>query len=518
MEYYIYLLQIFGGGNPKIHEVIKAYGNARLAYEHISSGDMSHIPSNRHEYVRRASLERSKVIMDYCAGNNIGIVTIDDRNYPEQLKNIYNPPVLLFTAGDINCLQGKLAVSIVGPRKPFGNAIRLAENICYNLARSNIVLVSGFVLGIDRIAHNNSIRHSKPTVAVLACGITIDYPNNSFGLRKNIIDNGGLILSELLPDTPCNSDYFKFRNRIISGLSKGTVVIGGYNGSGSLITANHAFEQDREVFFTIPDDTLDKKYSRVIRFLRDGAHSVYDFYDIINEFYPTYRDIIDDTYLDKEQLTSFVMHEDVRETPPAEDEPTVCEAKEPEPAKKEDVRETAPAEGLPTVCKVKEPELAKKEEKKPLPKVKAADAPRFKITGVKDKEKEIDYFRVTPENVLKKRKKAGKPATLNDTAVKERIPIIAPIAEADNTDVSEAEPVTDKEEKQSGKIAEAAENASGAAEVLGIIANSDGVTLDTLLSACSLSFGELSEILADLEISGAVSCGAGGIYTVKKER
>lgn len=220
MEYYIYLLQIFGGGNPKIHEVIKAYGNARLAYEHISSGDMSHIPSNRHEYVRRASLERSKVIMDYCAGNNIGIVTIDDSNYPEQLKNIYNPPVLLFTAGDINCLQGKLAVSIVGPRKPFGNAIRLAENICYNLARSDIVLVSGFALGIDRIAHNNSIRHHKPTVAVLACGITIDYPNNSFGLRKNIIDNGGLILSELLPDTPCNSDYFKFRNRIISGLSR----------------------------------------------------------------------------------------------------------------------------------------------------------------------------------------------------------------------------------------------------------------------------------------------------------
>ena len=78
-----------------------------------------------------------------------------------------------------------------------------------------------------------------------------------------------------------------------------------------------------------------------------------------------------------------------------------------------------PAEDLPTVCEAKEPESAKKDEKKPLPKVKAADAPRFKITGVKDKEKEIDYFRVTPENVLKKRKKAGMPATLNDTAVKE---------------------------------------------------------------------------------------------------
>ncbi|MDE8719203.1 DNA-processing protein DprA, partial [[Eubacterium] siraeum] len=81
------------------------------------------------------------------------------------------------------------------------------------------------------------------------------------------------ILSELLPDTPCNSDYFKFRNRIISGLSKGTVVLGGYNGSGSLITANHAFEQDREVFFTIPDDTLDKKF--IVSYAEKPARALY---------------------------------------------------------------------------------------------------------------------------------------------------------------------------------------------------------------------------------------------------
>ena len=81
MEYYIYLLQIFGGGNPKIHEVIKAYGNARLAYEHISSGDMSHIPSNRHEYVRRASLERSKVIISALSQLTTGIIPNSLRIY-----------------------------------------------------------------------------------------------------------------------------------------------------------------------------------------------------------------------------------------------------------------------------------------------------------------------------------------------------------------------------------------------------------------------------------------------------
>lgn len=499
MEYYIYLLQIFGGGNPKIHEVINAYGNARNAYERISGGDMSHIPPNRHENVRRASLERSKVITDYCNKNGIGIITLDDKCYPDELKNIYNPLVLLFTAGNINCLKNKLAVSVVGPRKPSDNAIRLAENVCYNLARCDIVLVSGFAYGIDRIAHNNSIRHKKPTVAVLACGITVDYPSNSFGLRKEITDNGGLIVSELLPDTPCNPDYFKFRNRIISGLSKGTVIIGGHNGSGSLITANHAFEQDREVFFTIPEDTLDRQNSKVIRFLRDGAHPVYDFYDIVNEFYPTYRDRIDNTYLDKEQLTSFVIHEE-------SEEPSLVEKALPI-----EKQEKAIAE----IPEEKKPLLKAKE---PLPKTKASDAPRFKITSVTDKEKEIDYIKVTPESVLKKRKRAAKPAVPDKTLTEEQQMPVQHIAETLKQTQSEDKKEPDIKKEQSRQSESVTENTPKAAEVLGIIAKSDDVTLDNLLSTCDISFGELSEILADLEINGTISCGAGGIYKAEKEK
>ena len=494
MEYYIYLLQIFGGGNPKIHEVIKAYGNARNAYEHISGGDLSRIPSNRHENVRRASLERSNVIADYCLKNNIGIITLENTDYPEELKNIYNPPVLLFASGDTDCLKERLAVSVVGPRNPSANAIRLAENICYNLARCDIVLVSGFALGIDRIAHNNSIRHKKPTVAVLACGITVDYPKNSFGLREEITGNGGLVISELLPDTPCNPDYFRFRNRIISGLSKGTVVVGGYNGSGSLITANHAFEQDREVFFTIPEDTLDNINSRIIRFLRDGAHPVYDFYDIINEFYPTYRDRIDDTYLDKEQLTSFVIHENTEKPSPVDMSKTV--------------EKSGKSTGNKSLPKAKEP----------LPKAKASDAPRFKITSITDNEKEIDYFKVTPESVLKKRKRAAKSAPQSKTVTENKTMITASVAETvQESDRAEMK-VTEKSQKQNVQTDEISAPATKVAEILGVIAKSDGVTLDTLLSVCDISFGELSEILADLEISGTVSCGAGGIYRAEKAK
>ena len=492
MEYYIYLLQIFGGGNPKIHEVIRACGNARKAYERISGGDMSLIPSNRQDAARKATLERSKAIIDYCKENNIGIVTLDDVIYPDNLKNIFDPPVVLFVSGNIGCFDNKLAVAVVGPREPSAAAVRMAENICYNLARCDIVLVSGFAKGIDRIAHNNSIRHGKPTVAVLACGITVDYPKGSFGLRKEITDNGGAVISELLPDTPCNSDYFKFRNRIISGLSHGTAVVGSYNQSGSLLTANHAFEQDRELFFTVPEDTLDRRYSRVIRYLRDGAHPVFDFYDIINEFYPTYSNVIDDTYLDKAQLTSFVIHREKDECVPETKIVAV-----------EKNTETASA---PMV----------KNENILLKKVKAADAPRFKITSIADKEKEIDYFRVTPENVLKKRRKTTKQTTEIKPVAEIKGAEVQPLKSADPADMSAPIIADDVKAEQNGGTAANPENASAVAEILGIIVKSDGITLDGIMAVSDLSFGELSEILADLEISGAVACGAGGIYTVKK--
>ena len=478
MEYYLYLLQIFGGGNPKINEVINAYGSAKDAYRKINGGDMSLIPVKRLPNVKKASLEHSKMIIDYCRSNNIGIISIDDENYPIMLKNIFNPPVVLFTAGNISCLENRLSVSVVGPRESSDYAVRMAENICFNLAQCDVVLVSGFARGIDRIAHNNSIRNKKPTVAVLACGITVDYPKDSFGLRKEITDNGGAIISELLPDTQCNPDYFKFRNRIISGLTHGTVVIDSNNGSGSLITANHAFEQDRELFFTIPQDTLDNRRSRIVRYLRDGAHPVYDFYDIINEFYPSYSSLIDDTFLDKNQLTSFVtgreeVNNEIKELPVTDNKNDKTSSKTNDIAKK------------PT------------------------DTHRFRITSVTDKEKEIDYIKVTPENVLKKRKKS---TSKNRSQDKPQI-----IPADDPTKIEEVDDYIPAEVVIDSKPVESTINGK-AAELLGLISSYDGVTLDKLLSDTDMSFGELSEQLADLEIDGIITCEAGGIYTVKKER
>ncbi|MBR4305324.1 MAG: DNA-protecting protein DprA, partial [Ruminiclostridium sp.] len=246
MRYYIYLLQIFGGGNPKIHEIIRAYGSAKAVYEKVSAGDMTLIPSNRVENAKKASVETSDRIISFCKKNKISIITIDDKDYPVMLKNIYNPPTGLFVEGDLSCLNKRLAISVVGPRRPDTYAIRLAANICGGLASCRSVLVSGFANGIDSIAHSECIKRKVPTVAVLACGHTVEYPAHSFGVRAQIKKAGGAVISELLPDTECCRGYFKFRNRIISGLGHGTVVIGADNRSGSMLTANNAFEQDRD--------------------------------------------------------------------------------------------------------------------------------------------------------------------------------------------------------------------------------------------------------------------------------
>ena len=220
---------------------------------------------------------------------------------------------------------------------------------------------------------------------------------------------------------------------------------------------------------------------------------MFDFYDIINEFYPTYSNVIDDTYLDKAQLTSFVIHMEKDECVPE----TKIVAVEKD-------TETASA---PMV----------KNENILLKKVKAADAPRFKITSIADKEKEIDYFRVTPENVLKKRRKTTKQTTEIKPVAEIKGTEVQPLKSAeDPADMSAPIIADDVKAEQNGGVAANPENASAAAEILGIIVKSDGITLDGIMAVSDLSFGELSEILADLEISGAVACGAGGIYTVKK--
>ncbi len=462
MKDYLYILQIFGAGNPRIHNVLQYYGSAEKAAAKIMGGDKDMLSPKRAEAAATASYERSERIIEYCEKNGIKIVTYNDDDYPETLRNIFNPPSVLFVRGDLTCLEHRVAVAAVGPRMPDRYAAKLASVICPGLAECGIVLVSGLARGIDQTAHVSAVRAKCPTVAVLACGIDVEYPANTARLRQDIESGGGAVISELLPGTSCRAGYFEYRNRIISGLANGTLVIGGNNSSGSMITARQAAEQDRDLFFTVPADTLSPTVSHVIRYLRDGAIPVYDHYDIISEYYDIYGDRLNTEKIDQNRLGYLVGGGKVngKRRRPVEPQPAEQPAAEDIPA--EQPAERTVGEKLP------------------------AERP-----AVQEKPQGRAYVDMMPK--------------------KYRI-LLGYEKPDENENDSETTDITEKETA----ARDGSESVGGLREtLLGLISSSEnGISLDEILRRLNGDFGEVTELLADMEMDGEITCKAGNVYTV----
>ena len=211
------------------------------------------------------------------------ISDIIDCHQLEKLKEIYNPPVILFYCGDLSCLDNS-PLTVVGAREITPYIEKLSFRICRDLSKSGITIISGMAKGVDSVAHNACVYESNPTVGVLACGMNCDYPYGSSILRRKIILNGGAYISELFPEVEPSREYFRGRNRILAGLSKGTVVFQAGKKSGSLITAEYALNEGRDVFCVPPPNLLDRRYEGVIQYLDDGAVPVFNHDDIL-EFY-----------------------------------------------------------------------------------------------------------------------------------------------------------------------------------------------------------------------------------------
>ena len=156
--------------------------------------------------------------------------------------------------------------------------------LCSDLARLGTVLVSGLAVGIDAVAHSCAVEHGTPTIGVLACGQLVNYPAENEELKRHIVAGGGAVISELLPHAGVEGRYFHQRNRMISGLGLGTLVVEASTRSGCLITANHAIEQGRDLFCVPPGDITRESCAGVVQFLRDGAIPVFDYLDIVNEY------------------------------------------------------------------------------------------------------------------------------------------------------------------------------------------------------------------------------------------
>lgn len=211
----------------------------------------------------------------------IKIITFYDSYYSDQLKEISQPPWVLFTLGNLDLLK-QPALAIVGTRTPTNYGKLIAKKISENLGNYDIVVVSGMARGIDSVAHSGALANQGKTIAVLGCGIDIIYPKENQKLYKEISQNG-LIVSEYLPGMKPKPGFFPQRNRIISGLSLGTIVIEAAMSSGSLITVQYALEQSREVF-AVPGPINSKNSFGTNSLIKQGAKLVQDIEDIINEF------------------------------------------------------------------------------------------------------------------------------------------------------------------------------------------------------------------------------------------
>jgi DNA processing protein len=232
------------------------------------------------ELMRAKETYTVEQVLRELRGNNIEPIFWFENDYPENLKNIYNPPFILYKKGPLK-LSG-LAIGIVGSRRVTDYGIQVTEKLSGGLARSGITIVSGLALGVDSVAHRSAIDAEGNTIAVIGCGLNQVYPSSNLALGKQIMENGAII-SEFPFGTTPQKQNFPARNRIISGLSMGLLVTEAAECSGSLITATAALDQNKEVF-AVPGSIFNKNSMGTNNLIKAGARPVTDIQDIFDEF------------------------------------------------------------------------------------------------------------------------------------------------------------------------------------------------------------------------------------------
>ena len=223
--------------------------------------------------------------MEALARENIWIIRASDAEYPALLKEIPNPPFVLYGSGHPSALASSLSIGVVGARKPTSYGAQATETITASLGAAGITIVSGLALGIDSLAHRAALEANAPTIAVLGSGIDemSIYPSSNRGLARRIKDSGSVVVSEYPPKTPAMKEHFPQRNRIISGLSKGIVVIEAQEKSGALITARFALEHNRDVF-AVPGSIFSLSSAGTNSLIQEGAKLVSCGEDILKEY------------------------------------------------------------------------------------------------------------------------------------------------------------------------------------------------------------------------------------------
>lgn len=287
LQYWVWLQNALGFGSKYVNVILERFSTAENVYK-VDSNSFLELGLSKKavEKLSDKNLKPACKIIEECKNNGILIIPYSSDDYPERLREISSPPVVLYAKGDIKLMNEAVSLCIVGPRKVSIYGKKAAFSLAARLSLCGFTIVSGGALGCDTAAHKGALSVSGKTVCVFGAGLNSNYLQVNRTLRDEISKNG-LLISEFPPDYPASKITFPIRNRLLSGLTLGTVLIEAGESSGSLITANSAVEQGRDVF-VIPGNPTDENYKGSNALLRDGAKPLLELADIITEYLQLY--------------------------------------------------------------------------------------------------------------------------------------------------------------------------------------------------------------------------------------
>ncbi len=243
------------------------------------------------EALKRSTPSQTMAIIKECNLKGYEIITPDNELFPRRLKNLSSMPLVLYGQGDCSALNDELSIGIVGTRKASTYGTEIAQKLSYRLAEAGATIVSGGALGVDSEAHAGAMLAKGRTVAFLGCGLSANYLQENASLRR-AITRYGAVVSEYSPFLMPSKASFPIRNRLISGVSLGIVVVEAGVKSGSLITANRAAEQGKDVF-AVPGDIVRSSFDGTNHLIKNGAKPVFSALDVLSEYEFRYPELID---------------------------------------------------------------------------------------------------------------------------------------------------------------------------------------------------------------------------------
>ena len=291
LKYWVWLASLKGVGAHNIQKLLEIFETPEKLFfaDNKELKKLGWLTDSQIGVLSNKSMEIPSRIIDSCINNRFRILTYADAEYPMRLRNIYDPPCVLYVKGNLPVIDDEAALAVVGTRNCTPYGIRSAERISYEYTKCGGLIVSGLARGIDSAAARGALRAGGKVIGVIGSGLDVVYPYENRDLFHDVAEVGAII-SEYPPGTKAYGGNFPMRNRILSGISVGVLVIEAPRKSGALITAARALEQGRDIF-VLPGNADAEACFGSNELIKEGASAVTEARDIVNEYMPLYPDV-----------------------------------------------------------------------------------------------------------------------------------------------------------------------------------------------------------------------------------